>query len=73
MKTAADRMPSIEVQVETLGFLLAFVGRTPPHMTLSEIDYHKANVRAAIATLLAEKERRLSPQEALDRLSKREP
>jgi len=73
MKSAAERAPSIDEQIETLRKLRASIGRDHPHWSVSEWLYHAVNLDAAIKTLLAEKERRLSPQEALDRLSKREP
>jgi len=66
---SVDRTPSLDEQIETLRQLGGFVWRPPAApMRLSDVVYHQANLLAAINTLLAEKERRLSPQEALARL-----
>jgi len=65
---SVDRTPSLDDQIETLRQLGGFIWRPPPPMRLSDVVYHQANLLAAINTLLAEKERRMSAQEALARL-----
>jgi len=65
---SVDRTPSIDEQIETLRQLGNFVWKPPPPMRLSDVVYHQANLMAAVNTLMAEKERRLSSQEALARL-----
>jgi len=63
--------PSLDSQIETLRVLLRLDWRGP-NMRKSELQEHRENLWAVINTLMAEKERRMSTQEALDRLQ-REP
>jgi len=59
--------PSLDQQIATLRWIVESDWQGPP-MRRSEIAARRADLEATIKTLLAEKERRLSPQEALARL-----